>query len=85
MVNFLTFKTFITPFFLMLFYYIGAVLVPFVIYYKRGFIIKKIAINNHAKAFLIFIFFMLEIMWRIMFEFMIGYFQIHNALMQASS
>ena len=84
MIDFLTFKTFITPTILIFFYYIGAILVPIFIYRRQKFILKKLAINHYSKTILIAIFIMLEIMWRMMFEVMIGYFQIHNALMHNS-
>lgn len=85
MIDFLTFKTFITPSILILFYYIGAILVPIFIYRKQRYILNKLSINKinlniYTKLILIAFFIMLEIMWRMMFEVMIGYFQIHNAL-----
>ena len=85
MIDFLTFKTFITPTIMIFFYYIGAILVPIFIYRRQKFILKKLAINLYSKAILIAIFIMLEIMWRMMFEVVIGYFQMHDALMKTVS
>ena len=85
MIDFLTFKTFITPTIMIFFYYIGAILVPIFIYRRQKFILKKLAINYYSKAILIAIFIMLEIMWRMMFEVVIGYFQMHDALMKTVS
>jgi len=85
MIDFLTFKTFITPTVLIFFYYIGAILVPIFIYHRQKYILNKLSINKinlkiSTKLILIAFFIILEIMWRMMFEVMIGYFQIHNAL-----
>ena len=85
MIDFLTFKTFITPTVLIFFYYIGAILVPMFIYRRQKFILNRLSIEKinlkiSTKLILISFFIMLETVWRMMFEVMIGYFQIHNAL-----
>ena len=97
----LLFNTFVTQDVLILFYYIGALLMPIVLYVFRGEIIKRVAffkrVNDTLKDFyskftstqkivfwLVFItiFFCMELCWRMMFEMMIGYFDMHNYLYQ---
>ncbi len=88
MYNFLTFKTFITPIVLIYFYYIGAVIMPFVIYYYKRKIFKKlgviISLNWKIKLLLIAVFLFAELIWRMGFEALIGYFQIHNAILHSA-
>jgi hypothetical protein len=102
MQDFLTFKTFITPTLLLVFYYMGAILIPFVSYYLglwlKGRYFSKISttlkdtivINTTKKQRLLFIvlallcFVCMELFWRVMFEFFIAYFDMHDALMQLS-
>ena len=86
----LSFKTFISPYMLYIFYYMGAVLVPLLmlkysykIYAFLEIDIKKIIPDEYkfkvySVSILIFIF--LEILWRMMFEFLIAYLQIRDAL-----
>ena len=86
----LSFKTFISPYMLYIFYYMGAVLVPLVmlkysykIYAFLKIDISKIIPNEYklkvySISILMFIF--LEILWRMMFEFLIAYLQIRDAL-----
>ena len=86
----LSFKTFISPYMLYIFYYMGAVLVPLVmlkysykIYAFLEIDISKIMPNEYkfkvySISILMFIF--LEILWRMMFEFLIAYLQIRDAL-----
>ncbi len=88
MYDFLTFKTFITPTVLICFYYIGAVIMPIVIYYYKRKIFKyfgiTVAINWKAKFLLIVLFLFAELIWRMGFEALIGYFQIHNAILHSA-
>ena len=86
----LSFKTFISPYMLYVFYYMGAVLVPLVMlkYSYKIYAFLKIDINKiipkeyklkvYSISILMFIF--LEILWRMMFEFLIAYLQIRDAL-----
>jgi len=86
----LSFKTFISPYMLYIFYYIGAVLVPLImlrysykIYTFLGIDINKILpkeykLKVYTISILMFIF--LEILWRMMFEFLLAYLQIRDAL-----
>ena len=90
--DFLTFKTFITPTVLIIFYIIGAFIIPLFswsikIWVQRKYF-KNIKFNINIKykllAYTIFIlcFLCMEIFWRIAFEFMIAYFDMHDALMK---
>ncbi len=86
----LSFKTFISPYMLYIFYYMGAVLVPLVMlkYSYKIYAFLEIDINKiipkeykfkiYSISILMFIF--LEILWRMMFEFLIAYLQIRDAL-----
>ena len=86
----LSFKTFISPYMLYIFYYLGAVLVPLVMlkYSYKIYAFLEIDINKiipkkynfkvYSISILMFIF--LEILWRMMFEFLIAYLQIRDAL-----
>jgi len=86
MYDFLSFKTFITPTVLIFFYYIGAIVIPIVLYYYKRKIFKllgiNITINWKVKLLFVAMFFFMELLWRMLFEMLIGYFQMHNALMQ---
>ncbi len=100
MKDFLTFQTFITPTLLLVFYYIGAILIPLVSWALASWIKKvyfpELSVNvkqtlhktTTQKQRLIvyglffFCFLCMEIFWRVMFEFFIAYFDMHDALMQ---
>jgi len=89
-IDFLTFKSFISYNMLFIFYYIGSIGVPFIvfIYTKKFYIYPKEAIDTFLpteykiKLSLTFIaiFVFLEIIWRMMFEFLIAFLQIRDAL-----
>ena len=100
MQDLLTFKTFISPTTLIIFYYIGAVLMPPLIWFFSRWIMKKIdfieqsylksremawksmPINYKILSVFIFvmIFLFMELLWRMMFEFLIAYMQMREAL-----
>jgi len=83
--NILSFNNFIAQNILILFYYIGAVLIPAVLYYYRNDAIKYL--NKKEKIALIVLiisFFCMELFWRMIFEAMIGYFDIHDYLYEIS-
>ena len=92
MTDFLTFQTFITPTLLMIMYYIGAVLIPIFSWFFLQWIKKvyktEIEFYTPLKKRLIgytlffLCFFSIEILWRVIFEFFIAYFDIHDALMK---
>ena len=101
-IDFLNFKIFISPYVLIISYYIGAIVVPVGSWFLASWIIRKYSIASdfyesgketfknitrtrdrmllYALFILFFIF--MEIMWRMMFEFLIAYFQMTDALMQ---
>jgi len=95
-VDFLTFQTFITPALLVTLYLIGAFLVPFISWGVMLWIKKRyftnIALNLSSKLskkqkliiYTLFIlsFLCMEIFWRMMFEILIAYFDMHDALMK---
>lgn len=100
--DFLSFKFFISPIVLVVFYYIGALGVPvsswiFTMWVKRKYWVasdiyesgKNVIVNITSKKdrvrfaivfTLIFIF--LEIIWRMIFEFLIAYLQMRDALIK---
>jgi len=97
--SFLTFESFITQDVLIFFYYIFAVIIPFVLWQMRSYILKKVQflgdIDNSLKGkfqsldirkkivvvfIFIMMFFCMELCLRMMFEAMIGYFDMHNYL-----
>lgn len=96
MKEFLTFETFITPALLIFIYYIGAVIIPVIGWYFT-FWVKKAYLSDVSQTvkdrttpkqrfILLMIFFItflcMEIVWRVMFEFFIAYFDMHDALMK---
>ena len=98
MQDFLTFQTFITPTLLLIIYYIGALVIPVLSWYFTLWI-KKVYLSDVSKAikdrtspkqrFILFMTFFItllcmEIVWRVMFEFFIAYFDMHDALMKLS-
>lgn len=90
--DFLTFKSFISPSLLIIFYYIGAIVIPIILFYKKQKLLQNInflnniynsikkQLPNKIKIYLIFFFIFLEILWRMMFEFLIAYMQIRDSL-----
>jgi len=101
MTDFLTFKTFISIDVLILSYYIGAIIIPIVIWLSKGYLQKKFKILDKLNSSLLnlfgtmslkkrllsillflFMFMSMEIVWRMCFEAMIGYFQIIESLKQ---
>ncbi len=96
MVDFLTFKTFITPSLLVIMYIGGALVMPVVSYYLAKWIVTRYFSKQKALFYanttpkqrlvllLMFLgcFFCMEIMWRVMFEFVVAYFDMHAALMK---
>jgi len=96
MQDFLTFKVFITPTLLLIFYYMGALTIPVVGWYLSSWV-KKSYFSTLSQSIieqttfkwnfiLLIIFFVtllsMEIFWRVLFEFFIAYFDMHDALMQ---
>ena len=83
MMDILTFEHFITPSVLIFIYYIGLFFIPFLSWkYKDKFasIVQKTDKKSLLIVFIVVL--LLELMWRMMFEMMIGYFDIHNYLQE---
>lgn len=101
MMDFLTFKTFISAEALIIFYYIGALILPIGIWifitwlirkykyintaYKNGKVIVWKSLDKQQQmklvSFFIATFLFLELFWRMLFEFLIAYMQIRDALL----
>ncbi len=89
--DFLTFNSFITQNILILFYYLGAVVFPIILWLKKDPILGKLSFikiskENKTTIYLtiLVLFLLMEICWRMMFEVMIGYFDMHDYLYQIS-
>lgn len=105
LIDFLTFKNFISINVLIVFYYLGAVVLPFGIWYlsrwltgkyqmveelqqqviKKGkdLFWNKLSQQQKLKLLAIFIilFLFMEIFWRMLFEYLIAYIQIRDAVL----
>ncbi|WP_121626547.1 DUF4282 domain-containing protein [Poseidonibacter antarcticus] len=99
--DFLTFKTFISTEALIIFYYLGAIILPLFTWILLTWVIKKNKLFNipytkgkellwkvlsHKQklkfiAFFIVLFIFMELFWRMLFEFLIAYLQIRDALL----
>lgn len=104
MKDFLSFDYFIAPDVLIIAYYMGAVLMPLLLWLSRRYLMNKISLVSRfndiqrqlysslsARNKIIFIaafvgmFFFMELIWRMMFETMIGYYQMHDYLQGLSA
>ena len=101
--DFLTFKSFISPTVLVVFYYMGAIVMPMFIWFVAHWLMKKIvfleqgykeskkiawATMSLGYKFLfgvvfVLMFLFMELLWRMMFEFLIAYMQIWKAIVLA--
>ena len=81
LLDILTFKTMISKQMLFIFYYLGAIVVPLFVYKYTSQIYKPMK-NKAPKVFTLFIviFIFMEILWRMMFEFLIAFLQIRDSL-----
>lgn len=100
--DFLTFKSFISTEALIIFYYLGAVIMPIGIWLLFSWLLRKYklldaAYENGKKliwgslsskqktkliVFFIISFLFMELFWRMLFEFLIAYMQMRDALLQ---
>ena len=99
MMDILKFNTFIAPDILIFFYYIGAIVIPFILYRYKSSLLQKFSflqsIEDGFSSFfhslstkhqvwtivnLLVMFLFMELFWRMMFEAVIGYFDMHNYL-----
>lgn len=103
MMDFLTFKRFISIDALIVFYYFGAVVLPVATWFLVVWLVRKYssvrsayemgkdtfwqALSPKQKGWLLFFFAMaflfMELFWRMLFEFLIAYMQIRDALVQS--
>lgn len=97
--DFLTFQTFIAQDILIILYYIGAIVMPILLWSSKGYLQRNSTLFAQANTafkqllgtlnaqnriiallgFLI-IFLCMELCWRMMFEMLIGYFDMHDSL-----
>lgn len=99
LLDLLSFETFISPAILLFCYYLGAVLIPVLIYryVYRHFkqlsankpeavekLVEKISARYSPRWILILSIIIFEIIWRMFFEFLIAYFQIRDALISSN-
>ena len=100
--DFLTFKTFISTEALIVFYYLGALILPIGLWLLLTWLIRKYKLLNTTYkngkkllwkslnrkqqtkfvAFFIISFLFMELFWRMLFEFLIAYMQMRDALLQ---
>ena len=100
--DFLKFKSFISTEFLIIFYYLGALVLPVGIWFLLTWLIRKYKLFNTAYesgkeiiwkslnrkyktrlvAFFVTLFLFMELFWRMLFEFLIAYMQMRDALLQ---
>ena len=90
----LTFNTFITQKVLILIYYLGAIGVPVLMFVYRKTLLSKFQFlkkiepryktNTKTVITFIILFLCMELFWRMMFEMIIGYFDMHDYLYQLS-
>lgn len=90
--DFLSFQTFITPSLLIVAYYLGAIVMPFLSFIIAKYMQQRLKeylrldIDQRYKYLfyiaMLLCFFCMELLWRVAFEFMIAYFAMHDALMQ---
>jgi len=99
--DFLTFKTFISADVLIFFYYVGAVVIPLLIWQSRSYLLENFKIikqindlamkifssfstkeQSSMKLLVLLMFIFMEIVWRMMFEAMIAYFNMRDYLQQ---
>ena len=100
--DFLTFKTFISTEALIVFYYLGALILPIGLWLLLTWLIRKYRLLNTVYengkelfwkllsrkqqtkfvVFFIISFLFMELFWRMLFEFLIAYMQMRDALLQ---
>ncbi len=91
MYDFLMFRVFVTPTLLLVIYYVGAVLMPLFVWLawlwlKRKYFPEVVLPKQvYISIFFLLGFLMMELFWRMMFEVVIAYFDMHDALMKMSS
>lgn len=91
--EFLTFESFISIPILIAFYYLGALMIPALLWYKRTWVLKiadalmrtfPITTSRLVLGFMI-LFIGFELLWRMMCEMLIGYFKMIEYLQQMAN
>ena len=91
--EFLTFDSFISIPVLITFYYVGAFMIPALLWYKRSWVVKiadalmhtfPITTSRLVLGFIVLLM-VFEILWRMMFEMLIGYFKMIEYLHHLAS
>jgi hypothetical protein len=91
MINFFTFKTFITPSLLLVTYYIGGLFIIWMSWHIVLWLKKAYLKIEHyttfqqrflATVFFVAVFVFMQMGWRMVFEFLIAYFDMHEALLK---
>jgi hypothetical protein len=102
--DFLAFRSFVSPYALILFYYLGAIVMPLATWWlmlwarrrlpvledayelARGLSLDRLSPRHRALvlALALAAFVFMELLWRMMFEFLIAYLQMRDALLQLS-
>ena len=83
-IAFLKFETFISSYALIIIYYIGALVVPYFIW-KYIFKLKLNSIASkipYLSILFISMFLFTELLWRICFEYLLAFMQMHDALIK---
>ena len=92
--DFILFKKLISIETLIAFYYLGAIVFPFLLYFNykkkfKNFFWSNINNNfnlspkkSHIIMFNTFLFLFLELFWRLLFEFLISYIQVRDKVME---
>jgi hypothetical protein len=100
--DFIRFRIFVTPYFLVAVYYLGALGVPFFAWYiafrlkkkepewlaaasRSAWSVKVMPYKARIVTIGLVLFLLMELFWRMMFEAMLAYFQIREAMMILSS
>jgi hypothetical protein len=102
--DFLSFQTFVSPYALIVFYYLGALVMPLATWglmvwarrraqvlgdayeFARGLALDRLSPRQRALVIALALgaFVFMELLWRMMFEFLIAYLQMRDALLQLS-
>lgn len=85
--KFLTFESFITQNILIFIYYIGVFFIPIILFYFKIYVHKFPIFTNNIRIylFLITIFVFMQLIWRMMLETVIAYFNMHTYLQHISA
>jgi hypothetical protein len=102
--DFVSFQTFVSPYALIVFYYLGALVMPLATWglmiwarrraqllgdayeFARGLALDRLSPRQRALVMVLALgaFLFMELLWRMMFEFLIAYLQMRDALLQLS-